>query len=144
MRSATAVRAAVIGLTLLALAVVLVFLITVVRPAGGGNGGGGDGGGGDGAVAADPESIAAGERLYEANCARCHGADARGGGPDAGTTRVRPPSLVSGHIADHSDEDLVAIITHGLPGGMPAFEDVLSEDERWDVVAYIRSLQEPE
>ncbi len=133
MQRSTTVRVAVAAMTLLGLAVVLVFLVTVVRPAD-------DGAGGDNVVT-DTESIQAGAMLYEANCARCHGADARGGGPDAGTTRVRPPSLVSGHITDHSDEELFAIISEGLPGGMPAWEDTLSEDERRDVVTYIRSLQ---
>lgn len=100
--------------------------------------------GGDGGnpVAATEESIAAGAQLFEANCAACHGADARGGGPQAGTTPVRPPSLIS-HGDDHSDAELFAVLSDGLPGGMPAWRDLVSETDRWHLVNYIRSLQTP-
>jgi mono/diheme cytochrome c family protein len=84
-------------------------------------------------------SVRAGAELYQATCARCHGVDARGGGPDAGTTPVQPPSLRA-HLAAHTDGDIAYWIGNGLPGGMPAFEGQLSEDDRWDLVNYLRSL----
>src|SRR5690348_9367134 len=37
-------------------------------------------------VPATVDSIAAGSQVYLNSCSRCHGIDARGGGPDAGTT----------------------------------------------------------
>jgi mono/diheme cytochrome c family protein len=88
-------------------------------------------------------TAAAGEQLYQANCAACHGVDARGGGPQSGTTAVRPPSLVGGHTATHTDGDLLYWITNGLPGGMPAWGPRLSETERWEVITYVRSLKHP-
>ncbi len=132
MRRSTAIRATIVLGSLIALAVALVFLITQVRPAGED----------EGAASGSAESVEAGSRLYEAHCSRCHGADARGGGPDAGTTPVRPPSLVSGHITEHSDEEIFMIISEGLPGGMPAWEETLTETERRQLVDYLRSLQE--
>ena len=95
-------------------------------------------------VPASEDSISAGAQLFEANCAACHGADARGGGPQAGSTPVRPPSLVSGHSGEHSDTELFTVISEGLPGGMPAWSDRLSETERWHLVNYLRSLQAAE
>lgn len=85
-------------------------------------------------------SVQAGHSLYVANCAACHGVDARGGGPQAGTTAVRPPSLVSGHLNSHPDGDIYYWITNGLPGGMPVWGAKLTDTERWDLVNYLRSI----
>ena len=133
MKRSVIIRAGAVVATLLVLVLVLVFIVTQVRPSGDGDGA---------PVSGGSDSIRAGAQLFEANCARCHGADARGGGPDAGTTPARPPSLVTGHIADHSDEEIFTIISEGLPGGMPAWQETLSVTERWHLVNYLRSLQE--
>jgi mono/diheme cytochrome c family protein len=85
-------------------------------------------------------SASAGQNVFLANCASCHGVDARGGGPQAGTTQVRPPSLVSGHLNSHTDGDIFFWISNGLPGGMPAWASSLSETDRWNVVNYLRSI----
>lgn len=85
-------------------------------------------------------SVDAGATLYQADCARCHGVDALGGGVDAGTTQVTPPSLRSGHLNLHSDGDIYTWISDGLPGGMPAWSGVIPETERWNLVNYLRSL----
>lgn len=85
-------------------------------------------------------SASEGRNLFLANCAACHGVDARGGGPQAGTTPVRPPSLLSGHLNSHTDGDLFYWISTGLPGGMPAWSPTLSETDRWNLVNYLRSI----
>ncbi len=85
-------------------------------------------------------SVARGAELYQANCAACHGVDARGGGPQAGTTPVRPPDLRSGHLSSHTDGDVYYWITNGLPGGMPAWGSTLPETDRWHLVNYLRSI----
>jgi mono/diheme cytochrome c family protein len=84
-------------------------------------------------------NVDAGYDLYQANCAACHGVDARGGGPLAPTTPVEPPSLVD-HVGDHTDGDLFYWISEGRPGGMPAWADQLTETERWQIVTYLRDL----
>jgi mono/diheme cytochrome c family protein len=78
--------------------------------------------------------------LYQANCARCHGVDALGGGVDAATTQVTPPNLRSGHLDQHSDADVYLWISDGLPGGMPAWSGTLSETDRWNLVNYLRAI----
>jgi mono/diheme cytochrome c family protein len=84
-------------------------------------------------------SVDAGYRLYQANCAACHGVDGNGGGPLSGTTSVTPPSLRA-HLAEHTDGDLFYWISEGLPGGMPAWKAELSETDRWNLINYLRSL----
>lgn len=86
------------------------------------------------------DSIAAGAGLYQANCAACHGVDAHGGGALSGSTAVRPPSLVAGHMNSHTDGDIFYWLTNGLPGGMPGWASTLSETDRWNLVNYLRSL----
>ncbi len=85
-------------------------------------------------------SVSAGAALFQANCAACHGADGRGGGPDAGTTQVPPANLRSGHLDSHSDGDVFYWITNGLPGGMPAWGTKLSTTDRWNLVNFLRSI----
>jgi mono/diheme cytochrome c family protein len=90
-------------------------------------------------VPAQVTSVTAGYRLYQANCAACHGVDGNGGGPLSGTTQVTPPSLRA-HLSQHSDGDLFYWITIGLPGGMPAWGSQLSDADRWHLVNYLRSI----
>jgi putative copper export protein/mono/diheme cytochrome c family protein len=86
-------------------------------------------------------SVASGAALFRAHCATCHGAGGRGDGP-GGAGLPRPPAdLTAPHTAQHTAGDMFWWLTHGIPaGGMPPFDGVLSEDERWDVINFIRAL----
>jgi len=90
-------------------------------------------------VADTVTSVSTGYRLYEANCAACHGVDGNGGGPRAATTPITPPSLTA-HLTQHSDGDLFYWISNGLPGGMPAWSAQIAETDRWNIVNYLRSI----
>lgn len=56
-----------------------------------------------------------GEAIFAARCARCHGADARGGGPDAQFFLHPPRDLRSGFLDKYTDEELIARIRLGAP-----------------------------
>jgi putative copper resistance protein D len=86
-------------------------------------------------------SITTGERLFQENCAACHGAGGAGDGP-ASRGLPRPPAdLRAAHTLSHTAGDLFWWITAGIPrAGMPAFGDRLSEEERWDLVNFLRAL----
>jgi copper transport protein len=89
---------------------------------------------------ATPQSIANGAVVYRQNCAMCHGITARGNGPLAPTMNPRPSDLVL-HVPLHSDTDLEDWIANGFPGSqMPAFKDKVTDQERWDVLNYLKSL----
>ncbi|MEX2583128.1 MAG: cytochrome c [Gemmatimonadota bacterium] len=105
----------------------------------------------------DQAAIAQGERVYQANCATCHGADGEGQpnwqspGPDG--VYPAPPHDSSGHTWHHSDELLLEIIRRGgqevygsetVRSGMPAWGDRLSADEMRAVLAYLKTLWGPD
>lgn len=82
-----------------------------------------------------------GKLIYEQRCAVCHGQQGQGDGPEAPFLSPRPGSLVSAGTSVKSDADLLAVIANGKPRtAMPAWKDLLSEEQRRDVLAYIRTL----
>jgi cytochrome c oxidase cbb3-type subunit III len=86
----------------------------------------------DGAASAPTPDQARGKRLFEGQCARCHGIQG-GGGTGA---NLRRPKLR--HAAD--DKSLFDLIRNGIPGaGMPG-TFAMTDHEVRDVVAYVRSL----
>ncbi|NMB86885.1 MAG: cytochrome c [Chloroflexi bacterium] len=95
-------------------------------------------------VPADETSLARGEQLYNTNCALCHGAGGEGNGPFAAFLSAnRPANLTQGNPVSISDGAIFITITNGIPGRMPALNGNLpTPRERWDVVNYVRSLQE--
>ena len=88
----------------------------------------------------DAPSIARGAARYADQCSQCHGADGRGDGSAARDLPVKPADLTAPHLFAHSEGDLFWWISHGRNNGaMPGFAEVLSEDERWDVINFIRA-----
>jgi mono/diheme cytochrome c family protein len=93
-------------------------------------------------VGSDPASTAErGRAIYEQRCAICHGTQGKGDGPEAPFLSPRPASLLSAGTSVKSDGELLDIIANGKPRtAMPGWKDTLTEDQRQDVLAYIRSL----
>lgn len=92
-----------------------------------------------------PAVMARGTELYQANCMMCHGIDGRGDGPVASTLNPKPADFTAPNgIPQHSDGELFWWISQGIAGSsMPAFEALLTEEERWILVHYIRSFSQP-
>jgi mono/diheme cytochrome c family protein len=93
------------------------------------------------AVPASPESIARGARIFAANCVTCHGASGKGDGPLAKGLDPKPANLAA-MATQHSDGDFAWKVAHGR-GAMPAWKDILSQEEIWHTVNYIKSLGSP-
>ena len=98
------------------------------------------------------EDLALGERVYQQQCAACHGANLEG--QPAWQKRLpngrfpAPPHDDTGHTWHHPDEVLFGITKHGMvppyapPGyesDMPAFGGKLTDDEMRAALAYIAS-----
>jgi mono/diheme cytochrome c family protein len=90
-------------------------------------------------VEAAPASLDRGRSLYQANCSTCHGPDGSGGGPAAAAASVhlRPLADVVPAMTDGALAHRIAVGTYGT--GMPPFAATLSEQDRWDLVNYLRS-----
>ncbi len=89
-------------------------------------------------------SIDDGAALFAQHCAMCHGADGRGDGPAAKALAIPPADLTAAHLWMHGDGELFWWLTHGIEapeGGlaMPAFGGILSDDDRWQLIDYIRA-----
>ena len=85
-------------------------------------------------LANQPQAIRQGQSLFAANCARCHNADANG------RTNPYRPSLRSERIRHATDGDLAWMLKNGNPyKGMPPWSS-LPEQQRWQIIAYLRSL----
>jgi putative copper resistance protein D len=86
-------------------------------------------------------SIANGLHLYQTHCTVCHGLAGYGDGPAAAALTPRPADLTAAHTADHTVGDLFWWLSHGIKGSaMPGFHDRLNEEERWDVINFLRTL----
>lgn len=84
--------------------------------------------------------IEAGESVYDSLCLTCHGIYGDGDGSLASTLPVSPGNLSAPSFQQKvSDEELLKIITEGK-GAMPGTGDVLSLEDRKDVVTFIRVL----
>jgi mono/diheme cytochrome c family protein len=89
-----------------------------------------------------PDNLAAGKSLYLTNCAPCHGAGGTGDGSVAHLLKTKPKDLVNGTSKQLPDGYLYGTIRDGGIA-MPAYADALSIHERWQVVTFVRSLQNP-
>lgn len=86
-------------------------------------------------VTGQADAVAAGGRLYQDNCSKCHGADGMG--------HASRPAVRSARVAAASDGELFWLLKNGEPfRGMPAWAR-LPEGERWQIIAYLRSIQAP-
>src|SRR5262249_37339768 len=93
------------------------------------------------AVPYQASSIIEGAGRYDALCATCHGDSGKGDGVRGANLPKRPADLMSRRTTSQTAGDLYWWVTNGVPGsGMPPFSDRLSEDERWDVVNFLRAL----
>ncbi len=86
----------------------------------------------DNPVVHQAESPQVGARLFAQHCAECHAENAEG--------KNGKPSLHSEHVAQATPGQLYWLLTNGsLKNGMPSWSR-LPEQQRWQIVAYLKSL----
>jgi mono/diheme cytochrome c family protein len=104
-------------------------------------------------VAAHPapsaDTLALGKKVYDVNCAHCHGDTGAGNGFGAPHLSPAPRDFTTEEFkfrttptgALPSDEDLFRVVSRGLNGtGMPPWQYLLTEQERWAVVDYLKTF----
>jgi mono/diheme cytochrome c family protein len=88
------------------------------------------------------ENIESGKQTFGFYCVVCHGRDGQNTGvPFAKNMSPPLPSLASSDVQRYTDGQLKWIIENGIsPSGMPASKGILSEDDIWTIVVYLRNL----
>jgi cytochrome c oxidase cbb3-type subunit 3 len=77
-------------------------------------------------------AIAEGKRLYTSvNCSGCH---ANGGGG------IGPALMDDEWIYGYDAANIITSIVEGRPNGMPSFRGKITEDQLWQLVAYVESM----
>jgi len=103
----------------------------------------------------EDRNLSAGQILYTNNCASCHGAKLEGQpnwqSPNSDGILPAPPHDATGHTWHHDNELLFeytklggkgALAARGITdfnSGMPAFDGVVSDEDIWDILAFIKS-----
>lgn len=83
-------------------------------------------------LAGKPQAAAGGKKLFQRECAQCHG--------DEGSGLKKAADLQLPVVQEQSDGALFWKITNGNPDrGMPSFSK-LSENRRWQIVMHLREL----
>jgi len=83
--------------------------------------------------AGQPEAIAAGAKLFRQNCATCHGSEALG--------TKKYPNLHTEEVRAATPGELEWLLKNGsMRNGMPSWSR-LPEQQRWQIVAFLKSLQ---
>lgn len=88
-------------------------------------------------------SVAQGRALYAEHCTSCHGPGGLGDGVHAAKLPKPPANLSEPHTALHTVGDMHWWLAHGIPeSGMPGFGAVMSEENRWDLINFMRAFSQ--
>jgi len=91
-------------------------------------------------------SVANGKQLYvRSGCQDCHGPAGHGDGPAAAQLDPKPADLTAPHASSHTAGDLFWWISYGMQkSAMPGFAGTLGEDDRWNLIYFLRALADSE
>ena len=87
------------------------------------------------------QNIVAGREQFATSCAPCHGESGQGDGPVAHILSKPPKNLISGTSKDLPDGYIYGAIRDGILS-MPAYGAEIPVERRWQVVMYLRSMQQ--
>ena len=90
-------------------------------------------------LAATPENLARGKKVFDTICQVCHGLKGDGDGPIIGRF-PNPPSFQAPHAKQLPDGQIYHIMSRGQ-GIMPSHAAQVLPDDRWRVLLYLRQLQ---
>ena len=85
-------------------------------------------------------SVGRGKKIYETQCALCHGTKGDGKGEMVEEMKLNPPDFTKSEtLKDRTDGELFAIIGSGKDP-MPGQKGRMTDQHRWDLVNYIRTI----
>ena len=91
-------------------------------------------------VKSEPGNLKEGKDLFAQHCKSCHGAKGKGDGPKAEKIDISCGDFTSDDAKKATDGELFWKTTEGRKP-MPSYKEKLSDQERWMVVNYLRSLK---
>ncbi|RRB04738.1 cytochrome c [Larkinella rosea] len=87
----------------------------------------------------EPLTLAQGEELFMEYCSSCHGETGFGDGAAGRSLGSKPANFHDPEVTKQTDGALFWKLSNGR-GNMPPFKDVFSEEQRWQLVAFLRKL----
>ncbi len=96
-------------------------------------------------MAGSADAATAGKALYDVNCASCHGEKGAGDGPAGASLSPKPYNLAKA-ITETDEAYIYYRIAEGgmmdpYKSSMPAWKDILSEDEIWQIITHIQTFK---
>ena len=92
-------------------------------------------------VESNKSSIKKGAAIFKTRCTVCHGNQGHGDGPGGKALNPKPADFFSIKVQSQTDGEIFWKITNGK-GAMIKWEPILSDEERWQLVNFIRSFKE--
>ena len=89
----------------------------------------------------DPNAALEGKKIYISVCAICHGDKGKGNGAASVALTPHPANFLSIEVANESDGSIFWKMTEGR-SPMAAYKTLLTDQQRWQLVTYIRKLEE--
>ncbi len=88
-----------------------------------------------------PDAIARGKAVYQIYCAQCHGYNYDGNGTVGQSFAPLPTDLRSAKVQDSPAGALFKSVSYGIPEGrQPPLHATITVDDRWKVIAFVKSL----
>ena len=88
-----------------------------------------------------PSVITRGKAVYLTYCAQCHGLNYDGKGTVGQSFHPLPTDLRSPQVQSKPDGNLFKSVSYGIPNGrQPALQTTVTIDDRWHVIAFVKSL----
>lgn len=89
----------------------------------------------------DPKSVLNGKTIYISMCVICHGESGKGNGAASVALETHPANFLAIEIKNESDGAIFWKMTEGRPP-MASYKTLLTDQQRWELVCYIRKLEE--
>jgi mono/diheme cytochrome c family protein len=85
-------------------------------------------------------ATADGKKIFNQMCVLCHGLTGKGNGEAGLSLERKPANFLALRVVNETDGNIFWKITHGK-APMATYEELLTDDQRWKLVNYIRNLE---
>lgn len=90
----------------------------------------------------EPLTLPQGQEIYLIYCAPCHGSQGKADGQIASKLKVKPLHFQSKMFGAQTNGAIFWKIREGR-GEMPSFKEILSDEQKWQLVEYLRDISKP-